>query len=377
MYFAIGIAQLAREAPQQGLDLMQHAVDLADTDPVARFNALNGLASAHNQQGQLDKAEITHELARKWLDQHPNLPVQYRDDLDYLQAVNRISLNRRDEAEAMLTGLRKRLVASGEGLSDRGIESASMLVYLLGARRDNAAALALSTQVYAAMRADKSASLAKRKTVVGQHAYAVMKSGQLIEAEALFRETLALDEQIYGAGHLKTLVSLNNVGYILSQRERFDDAAKILEQVVAVRREKLEPGNTLIAFSTLSLASMYRRGGHFELALQHFDEGLRIYREAEKSNDIDALRGSYNRSRTLLSMGRYQDAWEGWPTVFEKLLATGNYQAGDSNPLRLLDAELRQRLAIDDRACGVRAELIEPTPEDLAKLAELEAGCSE
>jgi tetratricopeptide (TPR) repeat protein len=227
------------------------------------------------------------------------------------------------------------------------------------------------------MRADSGASLAKRKTVVGHHAYAVMKSGQLVEAEALFREALALDEQIYGAGHLKTLVSLNNVGYVVSQQKRFDEAAKVLEQVVAVRREKLEPGHTSIAFSTLSLASMYLKGGHHELALRRFDEGLRIYREAGQPDYIDALRGSYNRARTLLAMGRYEDAYAGWPAVFEKLLATGSYRAGGANPLRLLDAELHRRLAIDDRACRVRADLVEPAAEDLAKLAELEANCAD
>ncbi len=50
--------------------------------------------------------------------------------------------------------------------------------------------------------------------------------------------------------------------------------------------------------------------------------------------------------------------------------------APPSMALRLVDAELHQRLAIDDRACRVRTELVEPTAEDLTKLAELEASCA-
>lgn len=375
LYYALGSAQLAREAPGQGLELMRRAVDLSGTDPVARFNALNGLASAYNQVGELDESETAHELARAWLAQQPHLPARYRDDLDYLQGVNRISLGRRVDAEAMLAELRARLLARGEGLSDRGIAAASMLVYLLGARKQDEAALALSTEAYLSMRADASASLIRRKAVVAPHAYAVMKSGRLDEAEALFRETLALDEQIFGEGHLRTLVSLNNVGHILGQQKRYEEAAGVLERVRAIRREKLAPGSTRLAFSTLRLAQAYFRAGHQERALVEFDEGLRIYREAGQSEHIDALRGSYQRAQTLHALGRYRDALDSLSPVLDTLLASANYRAADGNPIRLLDAELHQRLAIDDRACRVRAELTEPSDEDLAKLAALEVGC--
>ncbi len=132
----------------------------------------------------------------------------------------------------------------------------------------------------------------------------------------------------------------------------------------------------MIGYAAVALAATHLKAGHYEQALQQYDEGIRIYNEAGQPDDVQALRSGFNRIRTLMAMGRHEDAFEDWPAFLDRLLAKGGYRDGAVNALRLVDAELHQRLAIDDRACRVRADLVEPTAEDLAKLAVLEASCA-
>jgi len=146
IYYALGSMQLARGPSGQGVTLMQLALDQAGKDPLARFNALNGLAVAHSHDGQHALTEEIHAVAAEWLDEHPQMPAHHRDELEYLRALNLVSRDRGDEAGTMLTVLRKRIEARGETPGDGGIEATSMLVDLLVMRKDGEAALELPSR---------------------------------------------------------------------------------------------------------------------------------------------------------------------------------------------------------------------------------------
>jgi hypothetical protein len=343
MYYALGEAQLARGDGEQGLQLMQQALDSAADDPYARMRALLGHGVALNQAGRLDESNARYDEARAWVVRHPQLDRALREQLDYVYAVNLMSQNRKPEAKTLLQALYQGYQARDALLEDQAIEATSMYVYLLGSMQQGETALAISEALYRTARAQPELSLARLKSVTGVHAYALMSAKRMTDAEPLFRETLAIDERIYGVGHVKTVTSLNNVAICLSRQERYDDAAVLMEQAIAIRREKLPPGHPDIAYSLVNAGNAYEKGAHFELARERFAEAIEIARLKPPMLPW-SLRGMHGLARVLEKLGRGAEAL----AVVEELLPLTadkpDFQGKSGEELKALEKRLRARL---------------------------------
>src|SRR5439155_8089208 len=78
-------------------------------------------------------------------------------------------------------------------------------------------------------------------TVRAMHNLAISydKAGRLDEALKLQEEVLALRRKALGPGHTETLRAMNNLACSLQLAGRFEEALKLLEEVLALRREAL------------------------------------------------------------------------------------------------------------------------------------------
>jgi tetratricopeptide (TPR) repeat protein len=61
--------------------------------------------------------------------------------------------------------------------------------------------------------------------------------GDLVKAEPAMRETLGLREQSLGMHHALTALALDNLGVLLYQSGRYDEALKVYEQALPIHRE--------------------------------------------------------------------------------------------------------------------------------------------
>ena len=374
MYHALGTAQLARDAPALGLVMMEKALDLAGDDPTRRMRALHGVGVALNRQGLLDDSNARYTEARAWHAKHGAALDAERRELDYTQAINYISQQRMGDALSLLDELTKKLDARGEGLSELGIATSTMAIYSLGATGSKAEALARSQQLYDSVVADPKAALSKRKTIVGVHAYALMTAQGPAAGEPLFREAMALDEQIYGPGHLQTGVSINNVAICLNRQNRYDESIPLFEQVVAIRRSKLDPHHPDLAFSLVNSANAHEKAGHLEAALQRYGEAIRSY---QASNQVGTqwMRAHHWRARTLERLQRFDDALLD-VAALEPYRADQPYFKGEpQRALLLLEARLHEALARSDLACGIEQRLVEATEGERAEAAALAMRC--
>lgn len=145
--------------------------------------------------------------------------------------------------------------------------------------------------------------------------------GRFAEAEASYRESLALD-----AGQPK---AHNNLGCVLQMQGRLDEAIgafrraleldpslaqaqqnlaglvggrDLLERAAAGYREQAaaDPANALVCHD---LANVYRELGRLEEAIAMFGEAIR--------RDAQCAQAHYARALTLFQMGRWADAWDG------------------------------------------------------------------
>jgi len=374
MYYALGTAQMARDAPAEGLAMMEKALETAGDDPARRMRGLLGVGVALNKQGLLDASNARYAQARAWHAKHGAALDSDRRELDYAQAVNFISQQRNGDALALLDELNQKLSLRGEAMGDLGIQTSTMAIYVLAATGRKDEALARSQQLYDSVTADPKAALSKRKTIIGVHAYALMTARGAAAAEPLFREALALDEQIYGPGHLQTVVSINNVAICLNRQNRYDESIPLFERAITIRRSKLNPNHPELAFSLVNSGNAHEKAGQLETALLRYDEAIRSY---QASNEIGTqrMRAHHWRARTLEALQRFDAALLDVDAL-KPFQATQPYFKGE--PLRallLLEAHLHEALARSDLACGIEQRLLEPNDAERAEGSALTARC--
>ncbi|MBL8243802.1 MAG: serine/threonine protein kinase [Rhodanobacteraceae bacterium] len=308
MYYALGEAQLARGDYTAGQALMERALEEAGEDGYARMRALLGVGVALNQQGRFDASWARYDEARAWQARHPGLDRALSDQLEYLSAVNLMNRNRKDEAAVRLGALVEDFQRRGDMLGDAAVQAHGMYAYLLGAMKRTDQALAVSGALYRAAKTQPGLPLTRLATIVGAHAYALMSAQKLVEAEPLFREALAINQRIYGIGHLGTVVSLNNIAICLGRQGRHAESAALLEQAIAIRREKLPKDHPDLGHSLNNAGSAYEKAGDSATALQRFTEAVELWRRAGTKPAQWTLRAMHGRARMLEQLGRGDEA---------------------------------------------------------------------
>jgi len=92
------------------------------------------------------------------------------------------------------------------------------------------------------------------------------------ESEAVYQETIALHEEIYGADHVDTSVPQANYAQMLMKLGRDDEALPLLEKAYAIAVEEFGPYHPWIAPRAINLANAWKRAGRLEEA----EELLRV-----------------------------------------------------------------------------------------------------
>lgn len=382
LLYALGAAQLARGDVSAGLPLMQRSERAAfqGDDPGTQMRALMGVGDALNNAGKLDEADQWLQRARDFGVAHPTLPRALIEEADYVYATNLISLNRKDEALAVFVALVRRHQAQGSLLDDLPLQAATMLIYLYGATRQPEAALALSQNLYDATRALKDVRLDQQKTVYGVHAYALMTQSRMADAEQMFRDTLAIDERIYGAGHLKTVVSINNLAVCLSRQSRYADAMPLMDRAVEIRRAQLPADHPDLASALAKAGANAERLDQLPGALARLQEGEAIYTRSGHGVDVMRLRLWHTLARVQLALGDAAAALTTLDRLLPEARKGGEFEGAALAAPLLLQARALRQLQRADQGCAAAGEALALPEIDAttrASAGELYAACAQ
>ena len=139
------------------------------------------------------------------------------------------------------------------------------------------------------------------------HAVALHRSGHLDEAAGIYREVLAGEPAHVGALHL--------LGVVDAQRERYENAASLIEQAIAI-----DPG---LAAAHANLGNVWIALGFLGKALESYDRALAL-----QPDDTQSLMGTGKAYRLL---GQLTDALDNYdaalrldPTCGESLMCRGD-----------------------------------------------------
>ncbi|MBB5208997.1 serine/threonine protein kinase [Chiayiivirga flava] len=144
-----------------------------------------------------------------------------------------------------------------------------------------------------------------------------MDMGQLDQSERSFRQSLRLAEDVFGPEHPSALTKRVNLALCLRAQGRFDDVARIMEEIIAVRRLKYSTQKRRIADNLYTLATANLGRGHLAAARDNVLEALSLYREtagpgSADSTSAEALLASIE-NRELLDSASVSIAADGLP----------------------------------------------------------------
>ncbi len=102
----------------------------------------------------------------------------------------------------------------------------------------------------------------------------LVNEGELALAEKSAREALSFSKQNLANPSLELATAHNNLGSVLSFRQKYEDALPEHKVALSLRRQLVSESDPLISTSLENLADTYRRMGRYREAVPHFSEAL-------------------------------------------------------------------------------------------------------
>lgn len=139
----------------------------------------------------------------------------------------------------------------------------------------------------------------------------------LLEAERLHKEAMAIRVEVLGPDHPDVATSANNLGFLYERQRKYEAAKEMFEKARTIRRDRLREKHPDYGVSLLNLASLYKEMGRHGDAERLFREALDVFTPAlgEKHayvaitlNNLASLYASEGRSE--LAEPLYQQAIE-------------------------------------------------------------------
>ncbi len=129
-------------------------------------------------------------------------------------------------------------------------------------------------------------------------------------AEALFREAIATQRQLFDEAHPVLATALNNLGMLMFERLRFDEAKALFEEAIAMQREHSGEQNLKFANMLGNLGTAEQRLGEPQRAEELFRQALGILESELGDEHADHAITLSNLAELLLSQKRLDEAAE-------------------------------------------------------------------
>jgi tetratricopeptide (TPR) repeat protein len=134
-----------------------------------------------------------------------------------------------------------------------------------------------------------------------------MRLGHREKAEAPFQQALAIRVRVLGENHLDVARVLNNMGGLLTQMGRFDDAIAAHRRALAIQRRAAPNGNeTYPSFNGFGMLEMRRND--FAGALDSFRQAQSSIERKFGQNNVFFGDSLYNVALALEKLKRFEEA---------------------------------------------------------------------
>jgi serine/threonine protein kinase len=134
------------------------------------------------------------------------------------------------------------------------------------------------------------------------------EEGNVVEAQKMYRESLATSRRVLGPEHLRTLTALNNLAQTYRQLGQPEEAAPLLREALELRMKTAKDDDAFALAARNNLAGVLVATGHVAEAEPVFRELLAIRRRTQGDGNPDTLDTLSNLAVVLAKLGRNDEA---------------------------------------------------------------------
>ncbi len=131
---------------------------------------------------------------------------------------------------------------------------------------------------------------------------------QYADAEKLTRESLVLRTRVLGPDHPNTLMSMNNLAWLLEQEGKTAEAEKLFREVGEIQRRVLGPEHPDTLRTMFNVATTLRREGRYDESERLHRSVLEVMRRVNGPEARETLGEMDELGLTLYFAGRYAEA---------------------------------------------------------------------
>lgn len=194
---------------------------------------------------------------------------------------------------------------------------------------------------------------------IDQLGWILDQEGHYAEAEQLERQALAGERRILGASDPITLKTTDNLAVVLGQQGHYDEDEKLVRQVIEIGSRGPDPENEQILRAKANLGVALWNQGRYVEAEQEYRQMLDVDRRIFGPDDPRTLKTMGNLGLALKSQGRLAEA----EPLYREVLARTERVLGPEHPDTAFDMD---RLAILLAAEGHLADAEKFSREELA-----------
>jgi tetratricopeptide (TPR) repeat protein len=153
--------------------------------------------------------------------------------------------------------------------------------------------------------------------LLNQSGYYLDGRARYEEAEPLHQRALAIWEKALGPDHPDTAASLNNLAALYHNQGRYGEAEPLYQRALTIREKALGPDHPNTATSLNNLAEIYRSQGRHGEAEPLYQRALVIHETALGPDHPDTAASLHNLALLYDNQGRYGEAWPLYQRAFD------------------------------------------------------------
>jgi tetratricopeptide (TPR) repeat protein len=187
------------------------------------------------------------------------------------------------------------------------------------------------------------------------------RAGRRDEALKLREQVLALRRAKLGPDHPDTLRSIADLANSYAVAGRRDEAQRLGEELLVLRKAKLGPGHADTLRTMAALASSYARAGQLDRALKLREETLALLKAKLGPAHLETLLSMHNLAISYAAAGQNERAL----AISEEMLASQKAKLGPDHPvmltarLSIASSKVKLGRAADAADCRHAAEAFE------------------
>jgi tetratricopeptide (TPR) repeat protein len=145
-------------------------------------------------------------------------------------------------------------------------------------------------------------------TIISYLGIALFQAGHYAEAEPRLNSALAIGEKDFGADHLETATSLNNLAELYRSQGKYTEAEPLFKRALVIREKSRGADHPQTAISLNSLAYLYESQGKYGEAEPLFKRALAIREKAFGADHPVTAVGLNSLAYLYDSQGKYTEA---------------------------------------------------------------------